>query len=144
MFNKSLESALGAMARLAEVYDDGQTTLTADQIAEDRQLNKPFMSKLLTALVQGGLVASKPGRRGGFSLSRPPGEIRLIDVAECVGHRTRIKCCSFGPGYGDEGQHCPMHDKVADIRDRIRVFLETSTLGEFARDAATRAKLTGG
>ena len=134
MFSKSLEAALGAMACLAESYDGGTTTLTAEQIASDRELLKPFLAKLLTALSQGGLVTSKPGRNGGFTLARPPAEISLEQIADAVGFRTRIQCCPFGPQYdGEHGTPCAMHDEVCKIRDQVNTFLASSTLEGFAK-----------
>lgn len=132
MFSKSLESALAAAASLAEHYDGGQTTLTAGQIAEDRGLNRPFVAKLLTALTQAELVTSKPGRNGGFCLSRPPDQVTLLQVADAVGFRTRIHCCPFGPDYGEEsGRHCPMHEKIAALRSQAEALLAESTLAGF-------------
>ncbi len=134
MFTKSLESAFAAMACLAESYDGGATTLTSGQIASNRQLLKPFLAKLLTSLSQGGLVTSKPGRNGGFTLARPPGEICLMDIADAIGYRNQIQCCPFGPEFnGDEGRPCAMHDKVSMVRDRINTFFESSTLEAFSQ-----------
>ena len=134
MFSKSLEAALGAMACLAQSYDGGITTLTAEQIATDRLLLKPFLAKLLTALSQGGLVISKPGRNGGFTLSREPAEISLEQIADAVGFRTNIHCCPFGPEFnGEEGRPCAMHDEVCKIRDQVDTFLASSTLEGFAK-----------
>ena len=134
MFTKSLESAFGAMACLAGSYDGGTTTLTAKQIATDRQLLKPFLAKLLTLLSQGGLVTSKPGRNGGFTLARPPAEISLMNIADAIGYRNQIQCCPFGPEYnGDEGRPCSMHEQVGMVRDQINAFLQSCTLEGFSQ-----------
>ena len=136
MISKSLESALSAMSHLAEVYAEGRA-LTAEQIASGRRLNRPFVAKLLTALRQAGLVTSKPGRNGGFSLARPPGEIHLLDIAIAIGYRARVQCCPFGPQYGDfnDGvphKPCPLHQEVGSLKDHIASFLENNTLAGFA------------
>ena len=131
MFSKSLESALSAMTCLARVYDGGQTTLTATQIAETQQLGRPIVAKLLTALSRARLVVGKPGPHGGFYLARAPGKIRLLDVADGVGYRTRIKCCPFGPQWGEEGNHCPMHHRIIQLREQVDDLLQTSTLEAF-------------
>ena len=131
MFSKTLECALSAMALLARAHGQ-KMALTADQIAERQELNRPFLAKLLTQLVQGGLVASKPGRNGGFLLARDPAEISLYDVASSVGHRVRIECCPFGPEYGDEGNNCPMHEHLCQLRDQANDFLKKTTLAGFS------------
>ncbi len=136
MFTKSLESAFSAMACLARSYDGGLTTLTAEQIAADRQLLKPFLAKLLTALSQGGLVTGKPGRNGGFTLARPPSAIHLVEIADAIGYRSRIECCPFGPEFdGEHGKPCAMHHDICKIRDQIEALLESSTLASFSGKA---------
>lgn len=131
MFNKSLESALSVMACLARVYDDGQTSLTATQIADRQQLNRPIVAKLMTTLARALLVVGKPGPNGGFYLARPPGRIRLLDVADGVGYRANTKCCPFGPHWGGEDSHCPLHHKICDIQKQVDNLLEASTLKDF-------------
>jgi len=133
MFSKSLESALSAMALLAEQHASGRP-LTAGEIASDRALHRPFVAKLLTALAQGGLVQSKPGRNGGFLLAREPAAISLLEIASAVGYRARIRCCVFGPDYGDDAPrgHCGLHQEIVALRDQIERFLGANTLASFA------------
>lgn len=134
MFSKTLESSFAIMAHLAEVYDGQSTVLTAVQIADDRKLPRPMVAKLLSTLVQAGLVLSKPGRNGGFALARPPAQITLLAVAEAVGYRRQVQCCVFGPTYTDApGQHCPLHTRVCHLRDEVTRFLSMSTLDGFRR-----------
>ncbi len=137
MFSRTLESALSAMACLAKVYDGGKTPLTAQQIAECHQLSKPIVSKHLTLLSASGLVVSKPGRNGGFTLARPPDQITLLDVANSVGYQPRVQCCPFSPDHGEhKGVNCPLHDNVAALLDQMQRFLQESTLEGFAAQAA--------
>ena len=132
MFSKTLESALSAMTCLARAYDEGQTPLTATQIADSQELNRPIVAKLLTSLSRAGLVVSKPGPNGGFFLARPPVEIRLMDVADSVGYRADVKCCVFGPQWGEPGNHCPLHDRVCQLLHQVNDLLESNTLESFA------------
>lgn len=48
------------------------------------ELPPPYLNKQLQALVKAGVLASSPGRRGGFRLARPAGEITLLDVVTAV------------------------------------------------------------
>ena len=47
MYGKQTETAIAAMSRLAEVYDGGKTRLSAAEIAADRNLQRPFVGKIL-------------------------------------------------------------------------------------------------
>jgi Rrf2 family protein len=44
-----------------------------------------FLRHVLLRLASAGLVRSVKGRRGGYSLARPPGDITLLEVVEAVG-----------------------------------------------------------
>ncbi|MBW2732000.1 MAG: Rrf2 family transcriptional regulator [Deltaproteobacteria bacterium] len=131
MLSKSVELALAAVTRLAEVYPE-KISLTATQIATQRQLARPFVAKLLTELSRCGLVVSKPGPNGGFSLGRDPSMITLLEIANCAGYRPTLKCCPFGPDYG-EGQHCPMHKQVKNLAGQMDSFLRDNTLAGFSQ-----------
>ena len=65
MYGKQTERAIGAMSRLAEVWDEGKTRLSAFEIADERGLPRPMVAKILTALSQAHLVTGSPGPGGG-------------------------------------------------------------------------------
>ena len=119
------------MSRLAEVYDDGATRLPATQIADQRGLQLPFLAKVLTTLAQAGLVEGSRGPGGGFTLTRPPGEIRLREIYDLF--EREDEACPFGGGICGVGENCPLHDRFADVREAIASILHETTFDEFRR-----------
>ena len=71
---------MAAVSRLAEVYDGGHTRLSAASIARSRGFSAPIVAKILSVLSRAALVTGSPGPGGGFSLARPPDQIRLVEV----------------------------------------------------------------
>lgn len=66
-----------------------------------------FLSKILRGLVEGGFLDSVPGSRGGFRLSRPPAEITIRAVYECVeGHLSLIACVQHHDCVHDHDDFC--------------------------------------
>ncbi len=56
-----------------------------------------YVAKIMSTLVRGGLVTSRLGRKGGYVLRRPPGEITLLQVYELMEGRINfIHCQSVG------------------------------------------------
>jgi Rrf2 family transcriptional regulator, cysteine metabolism repressor len=56
-----------------------------------------FLSKILRALVEAGILTSAPGVHGGFRLTRPPVEITFRDVFEAIeGHLSLTECVRRG------------------------------------------------
>jgi Rrf2 family protein len=43
-----------------------------------------FLVQILSSLASSGILQSFPGVAGGYTLSRPPGEITLLDIIESV------------------------------------------------------------
>jgi len=131
IFNRSTETALVAMSRLAEQHAADGAPLTASQIADDRNVSKPFVAKVLTVLSQRGLVRGNPGRRGGYALAHPPEEITLLDIARCFERLNRPSPCPLGPGRCGTGSKCPLHDGFNTIQSNIHQFLSGTTLAVF-------------
>ncbi|MBM3860217.1 MAG: Rrf2 family transcriptional regulator [Verrucomicrobia bacterium] len=59
-------------------------TVMVDEISESENIPKSFLAKIFQSLVKGGFVRSVRGARGGFRLAKPPAEITLLQVLQCV------------------------------------------------------------
>ena len=132
MLNKSTEAAIAAMSLLAERFDGCESLVRAEEIAEKRRLQRPFVAKLLTQLSQAGLTKGTPGRRGGYCLGRSPEEITLADIAACFERREPTLPCPFGMHHCGNGPNCPLHDDIVDLKERTDTFLKKTTLAVFA------------
>jgi Rrf2 family protein len=137
MLNKSSDAAIAAMSRLAEVHGGEHSSQTAAEIARARDLPQPFIAKVLTLLSRRGLVRGTQGRRGGYALARKPTEISLYDIASCFGRLERSLGCPFGPRRCQKKAPCPLHHDLVGIQDRLRAFLEGTTLAVFCAPAAS-------
>lgn len=69
MFSQTVEYALRAVVHLAAESPRARTT---DQIATATLVPKAYLSKVLQALVRGGVVKSQRGLGGGIALAQPP------------------------------------------------------------------------
>lgn len=133
MYGKATETAIAAMSRLAEVWDNGKTRLSATEIAEDRGLQKPFVGKILTALAQARLVHGTRGPGGGFVLSRPPDQIRIADIFELFERPDDNDLCPFGGGICGVGVNCALHDKLIAVQESVDEVLQNTTLEAFRK-----------
>ncbi|MFL6240803.1 MAG: RrF2 family transcriptional regulator [Actinomycetes bacterium] len=76
--------AIRALALLAIAVEP----LTAEQIAQARQIPKTFLTVILSQLGRAGLVHSRRGRIGGYSLALAPAEISIAEIVAAVGEHT--------------------------------------------------------
>ncbi len=78
---ESTEWALHCVTALAQVPHEA---VSASQLAEHFALPAPYLSKQLALLVRADILTGTTGPRGGFRLSRPTGQVTLLDVVEAV------------------------------------------------------------
>ena len=108
----TLESdyALRIISALAECDD----VVDANTLSERTSVTLRFTLKILHKLVQGELVSSYKGSRGGYKLKVPADKITLKDVIELIdGPIAIVRCLS-------SGENCSMNtDKTACIYHHI-------------------------
>ena len=51
-----------------------------DDISKAQRISKKYLSGLMTAMVSAGLVRSRRGKNGGFTMAKPSSEISLLDI----------------------------------------------------------------
>ena len=73
---------MAAMLDLALHYGEGP--ILVKDIAERRGISERYLEHLLISLKVAGMVRSTRGTRGGFTLARPPSQIRLSDIIQVM------------------------------------------------------------
>lgn len=106
-------------------------------IAERTGLPQPYLEQILLALKGAGLVRSKRGVGGGYTLARDPGDITLAQIVSAVDGP--IVAGDFGEPHQDgacdhEGQ-CVLLTVWAGVGSEMRKLLESYTLAELADTA---------
>jgi len=82
--------ALHSMMLLAQAENE---PLSVDAIAARIDVSRAHLSKVLQRLSKSGLVRGTRGPGGGYALSRPPGEISLLEVYVAIdGPLPRTTC----------------------------------------------------
>ncbi len=78
---KKSQYALRAMIILAEE----ESVCSLRVVAEEEDIPFDYLEKVFSKLEKGGLVISKRGASGGYSLSRSPNKITLENIFNAVG-----------------------------------------------------------
>jgi Rrf2 family protein len=125
---QTAEYALRAMAWMASVPDDAP--MRARDLSRATQIPPPYLAKILRRLVLAGLLTSRKGQGGGFTLARAPEDIRFIDVLAAVDVIPEEGRCAFGWGECREAEPCPLHHVWVRIREEFRSWATNTTLAE--------------
>jgi Rrf2 family cysteine metabolism transcriptional repressor len=96
MFSTKAEYGVRVMAHLAAT--DGSGPVSLGVIAEAEGLPLAYLEHLVQRLRRAGLVESRRGAHGGYSLSRPASTITMAEVVEALeGDIAPIECISADP-----------------------------------------------
>jgi Rrf2 family transcriptional regulator, cysteine metabolism repressor len=125
------------MVELARHYGSGPVSLS--EMADHEQLPRPYLEQLVVSLREAGLVTSTRGAHGGYELSRPPTEIRMIEVITALeGPITPMVCASDDLRHAETCQRagfCNVERLWLRVRDAIVEALGSMTLEELAEPA---------
>lgn len=137
MLTKKGKYGLKAMAHLA-LLAPGDSAFVAD-IAARNNISKKFLDAILLELRNDGLLRSKKGPGGGYSLARPAGEITVGQIVRVLdGPLAPIRCASrsaYEPCEDCEDHRaCQVRRSMLLVREAIAGVLDGMTLDRFARN----------
>jgi Rrf2 family protein len=134
MLTKKGKYGLKALADLAKL-PPGETAFITD-IAERNNIPKKFLDSILLELRKAGILRSKKGPGGGYSLSKAPEEIRIGRVIRTLdgplapircASRTAFEACSDC----QDPEDCLVRLSMTEVRDAMAEILDNMTLAQF-------------
>ncbi|HZZ66553.1 MAG TPA: Rrf2 family transcriptional regulator [Phenylobacterium sp.] len=135
MLSQKAKYALRALVELARA-DGGQ--LTAGEMATRADAPRKFLEAILLELSRHRVIASRRGKFGGYTLTRPAAEIsfaeviRVVDgplaLAPCVSPRLGFRKCDDCPDLA----LCTLREALARARDATAEVLERYSLADAA------------
>ena len=120
--------AVMAMADLAKNNVKEPTNLT--EISLRQGISISFLEQLFLKLRKDNLVKSVRGPLGGYVLSKPPGEIKLLSIITAVDEKIKTVKCRKESKKGCNGKSikCITHNLWDDLENHISKFFENNTL----------------
>jgi Rrf2 family transcriptional regulator, cysteine metabolism repressor len=135
----SKKSEYGLRALLELTLAHGSTTLQRHEISDRQHIPIEFLEQILLMLKRAGLISSRRGAKGGYTLIKQPKDITLGQVIRildgplapigCVS-KTAYQKCHDCP-YADKVR-CPVQQVMGTVRDAIAGILDHYTLADFA------------
>ncbi|MCA9249769.1 MAG: Rrf2 family transcriptional regulator [Phycisphaerae bacterium] len=126
MISPTAEYALRAVVAIAQAGGDAIVT---PNIAEVTKVPAGYLAKVLQTLRKAGLVDSKRGLGGGFTLAKPAKEICVLDVVKAVEPIKRIERCPL-----DIETHgtnlCPLHKRLDEAYELVEQTFASVTIAE--------------
>lgn len=127
-----------AILALSDLALCGDEWRLAVDIATSTGVPRPYLSKILNALVRARLIRAKRGYRGGFMLARSSDQVRLLDIVDAVDGRAWMGRCLLGLEECSDERACPTHEFWKAERARIAECLARLTLRDVAKHEEAR------
>ncbi len=134
MLGTTSEHALRALTYLAAMPEG--TALLGRDLAEAANIPANYLSKILWALGNAGIIDATRGAGGGYRLRRSAHEIRLIDVVTLFDKSEAKVGCLLGGGKDcSESDPCAAHEAWRRVRAVYLDFLDNTTIADLSKHA---------
>jgi Rrf2 family protein len=125
----------GLKAMIALAGAEPQRPVLVSDLAERNEIPKKFLDAILGELRNAGLVRSRKGPGGGYTLARPPGQIRVGQIIRVLeGPFAPIGCASRSAYQPCEDcsdiERCAVRLLMTQVRDAMADVLDQRTLAE--------------
>lgn len=134
VLSQTAEYALRAVLYMAEHGDDEPYPVTA--LAEALRIPQNYLSKTMHILARQGVLTSARGKRGGFRLARPAGEIPLLEVIRPFDQLEARRQCLLGRPTCSDATPCAAHARWKSLADTTTAFFRDTTLADIVTPAA--------
>ncbi len=134
MFSTTSEHALRALTVLARLPEG--TAMLGRELADHAAVPANYLSKILWALGNAGIIDATRGNGGGYRLKRNASEIHLFEIVELFDrNRTKLDCFLGAGKACDQDDPCTGHGAWRGVRSAYVDFLHTTTLADISKSA---------
>ncbi|MCS6830186.1 MAG: Rrf2 family transcriptional regulator [Armatimonadota bacterium] len=137
MISQTAEYALRAMVYLAQYPEQSRTN---QQIAQATRVPTGYLAKVLQNLSRAGLITSRRGLGGGFTLAKPDNQITIYEVVQAVDPIPRITSCPLKLK-AHRHKLCPLHQRLDNAWELVEQSFRNTTLSDLIGEAGEEGVL---
>lgn len=126
MLSNSLAYAIKALIYIAQNSSETER-ITLKEISDSTLVPRPYIAKILQALVRSNVLQSVKGPNGGFYFREEGLEINLLQIAHILEGPDKYSNCILSLKECSAESPCPLHSNVGQIRTMFLESLEQIT-----------------
>ncbi len=127
-FSTSIEYAIHSLVFLANV--SRESPVLVSDVASATRVPETYLRKLFQQLTRSGILFSRRGAKGGFSMARDPDEITLKDVVEAIDGSLPTYTCLKTTRGCRLASPCPVHEVFEEARAKMAGVLAGTTVAD--------------
>ncbi|MBT4349532.1 Rrf2 family transcriptional regulator [bacterium] len=132
MFNISAKADYGLIIMLELAKNHGQGYLAMSDISSTKKLSSHYLTQITKPLRQAKLLASKEGKTGGYTLSKNPDQITVLEIIEALEGKIKLNrhdCSSICVAFAN----CEAKTIWPTIMIDIKKLLQAKTLADLLK-----------
>lgn len=133
MFSTSCHYGLQAMLYIA-MHSSKDKNVELKVIAEEQDIPRHFLSKILQQLVKNNLLLSMKGPTGGFKLAKSSEDTTLIEIVAAIDGLGVFNKCGIGFKQCNDKNPCPIHDEYKKVRAEVENLFRSKNLQDLIKD----------
>jgi Rrf2 family protein len=118
----------GLRAAIYLAQQGAEKTCSLAEIAARQGIPRKFLEKIIQSLIRGGLVKSKRGPDGGYTLARPAAMISFRDVIEALEGPVAVNLCMDPQMSCSHLPRCAMVGVWQEVQRRVMDVFSHTTL----------------
>jgi Rrf2 family protein len=127
----------GLRAAIYLAGQDPEKSCSVAEIARQQGIPRKFLEKIIQGLIHSGLVRSKRGQAGGYTLARSPGEISFRDIIEALEGPIAVNVCMDQQMSCSHFSRCTMVGVWHEIQYRVMDVFAHTTLADLQKQPGT-------
>ena len=140
VIRRNTEYAIRALVHLAA---NREAIASAWEIAGSQDVPVEFLQKILQKFVKRGIVNSRRGAQGGFSLAREPGEVTLLEIVETMQGKLAMNRCFLGRDGCPRSPNCPLKQNWLQMEGQIASHMAGITLQDLVDQVKESSRFEG-
>ncbi len=131
LINRNTDFAVKALIHIANHEQD---RVPVSELAEELEIPRPFLRKILQILNKNRVLNSYKGKGGGFQLSLPPDKIFLADLIKIFQGSVKWNDCLFKKMICPDIKTCVLKRKIDALERYVVSELKSITIAELQEE----------
>ncbi len=129
--NTKVRYGLRSILQIADNY--GGDPVPISTISESQEISNKYLEQVVGTLRKSGLILSRKGVRGGYTLARDPEDINLWEVITALDNQTVLVDCVDDPQVCDRSDDCLTRSIWTLLSRRMQEFWQSFTLADLLK-----------
>jgi len=112
---------------------DPERCCSITEIATQQGVPKKFLEKIIQDLIRGGLIKSKRGSCGGYTLARSPEKISFYEVIEAIEGPIAVNACMDQHMGCEQLPRCSMVNVWSEVQRKVTEVFISTTIADLKR-----------